>query len=166
MKLNVRDAILIVVAAVIVAVIAVFAFPNLGSTSDTVVSSVSIDFYDAPAPIHQGNITTWTLVDGQWRMSSVDNGGHTIWVFRNLTSKSSCYDQLVAAAGIAHFSVESQNQSLGLIITAIGGDSNLQYEGRAWQYYVNGVYANRACSVITVGNGDQVIWKYLPNQMG
>jgi hypothetical protein len=166
-KLGPRDWILIVVAVVIVLVIALFGFPNTGSTDITVKSSLRIEFANAPAPLNQGENTTWTQVGGVWTPSVTSNlKGETIWTFVNVSSKSNCYDQLVSASRIAPFSVDSQNQSLGLIVVSVGGDSNLAYEGRAWQYYVNGVYANRACNIVTVANGDNVVWKYQPNQMG
>jgi hypothetical protein len=167
MKLRPRDLILIAVAVVIVLVIAVFGFPNTGSTEVTVTGNVTIELANAPSAINQGMNTTWRLVGGSWTNSTTVNSlGQTVWIIENVTSKSSCYDQLVSASRIAGFDLESQNQTLGLIVTSIGGASNLEFEGRAWQYYVNGVYANRACNIVTVANGDHVVWKYQPNQMG
>ncbi len=167
MKLRPRDLILMAVAVVIVLVIALFGFPNTGSTGVTVRGNLTIELADAPSPINQGMNTTWTLVGGSWtNTTTVNSLGQTVWIFENVTSNSSCYDQLLSASRIAGFSIESQNQTLGLIVTSIGGASNLEFEGRAWQYYVNGVYANRACNIVTVANGDNVVWKYQPNQMG
>lgn len=166
-KLRPRDYILIVLAVVIILVIALFGFPNTGNTEVTVKSSLTIQFADAPAPMNQGKNTTWTMAGGSWASSVVNNtSGETVWIFENVTSKSNCYDQLVSASRVGAFDVGSQNQSLGLIVISIAGDSNLEFEGRAWQYYVNGAYANRACNIVTVANGDNVVWKYQPNQMG
>ncbi|MGD0817199.1 MAG: DUF4430 domain-containing protein [Methanomassiliicoccales archaeon] len=167
MKLRPRDWIMIAVAVVIILIIALFGFPNTGSTEATVKTSITIEFANAPTQMNQGKNTTWNMVEGNWISSLTNNSqGETVWKFENVTSKSSCYDQLMAAAHIAAFEVESQNQTLGLIVTSIGACSNLEFEGRAWQYYVNGVYANRACNIVTVANGDHVVWKYQPNQMG
>ncbi|MCX6651939.1 MAG: DUF4430 domain-containing protein [Methanomassiliicoccales archaeon] len=165
MKLSSKDVVLVAVAAVVILVIALFGFPNTGSTGETVTTTISIQFFDAPAPIHPGNLTTWALVGGEWHMTSASNGGSTTWVFKNVTSKSSCYEQLLEAGRIAPFHIDSRNESLGIFVTAIAGEFNQEGGGPGWQYYVNGVYANRACSIITIDNGDQVAWKYQTNQI-
>lgn len=159
-----KDLLLVVVAVVVVAITAAFYSSTL-SGGQTVSTTLTIDFYDAPAPIHQGNTTTWTWNGQSWtETTSVNVTGHTVWVFVGLTSTSDCQSQLMAAKQIGNFTVETESQPLGVLITSIGGDANLQYEGRAWQYYVNGVYANHAVNLYTIGNGDQVVWKYIPNQ--
>lgn len=166
MKLSPKDIALVAVAAVIILVIALFGFPNTGSTTQTVTTDLTIQFFGAPAPIHPGNLTTWTLAGGVWHMTSVsDPGGNTTWVFKNIEGNSSCYAQLLVAGKVAPFHIDSRNETMGTLVTAIAGDTNQEGGGLCWQYYVNGVYANRACSVITIGNGDQVAWKYQSNQL-
>ena len=167
MKLRPRDLIMIAVVVVIVLIIALFGFPNTGSTDITIKSNLTIEFANAPSIKNQGMNTTWKMVSGSWTSSMSNNSqGQTVLIFENITSKSNCYDQLVAASRIADFEIGSQNQTLGLIVISIGGAANLDFEGRAWQYYVNGIYANRACNIVTVANDDHVLWKYQPNQLG
>ena len=167
MKLRPRDLIMIALVVVIVLIIAVFGFPNTGSTEVSIKSNLTIDFANVPSPTNQGMNTTWKMTGGSSTSSISNNSqGQTVWIFENITSKSNCYDQLVSASRIAGFEIGSQNQTLGLIVTSIGGAANLEFEGRAWQYYVNGMYANRACNIVTVANDDHVIWKYQPNQLG
>jgi hypothetical protein len=157
MKLKIKDAVLIVIALVIVAVIVVFGFPNPGPTGITVTTTLSIDFSEWQAPAYSGNLTTWTKVDGSWTITSVPNDGHGVWVFKNITSKSNCYEQLLAASSLAQFSVHVQNQTLGTLVDAIAGVEN-QHPGAGWQYYLNGVYANRACNLNAINNGDEILW--------
>jgi hypothetical protein len=137
-----------------------------GSTTDTVTTKLTINLYDAPAPLHPGNTTTWAKVGGSWTSTSVANADNgTVWVFEDVTSKSNCYDQLMVASAIAGYNVTTETQPLGLIVTAIADDSNLEHDGRAWQYFVDGVYANRASNVFAISNGAVVEWKYIPNQL-
>jgi hypothetical protein len=159
MKLKVKDATLIIIAVVIVAVIVIFGFPSQGLTGSTVTATLTIDFAESQAPAYEGNLTTWTEVDGSWTTSTVSNGGHSIWVFENMTSKSNCYEQLMAASAIGHFPMHVQNQTLGTFVDNIAGIEN-QDPGAGWQYYINGIYANRACNLNAISNGDEIIWIY------
>jgi uncharacterized protein (UPF0333 family) len=159
MKLKVKDAALIIIAVVIVAVIVVFGFPSQGLTGNTVTATLTIDFVESQAPVYAGNLTTWTNVDGSWTISTVPNDGHSVWVFENMTSKSNCYDQLMAASAIGHFTMHVQNQTLGTFVDGIAGIQN-QDPGAGWQYYINGVYANRACNLNAISIDDEIIWIY------
>ncbi len=162
MKLKVKDAALIIIAVVIVAVIVVFGFPSQGATGDTVTATLTIDFAESQAPAYSGNLTTWTMIDGSWTITSVPNDGHSVWVFENMTSQSNCYEQLIAASSIGHFTMQVQNQTLGTFVDSIAGVQN-QDPGAGWQYYINGVYANRACNLNAISNGDEIIWIYQLN---
>jgi len=161
-KLKPKDLVLIAIVIVIIVVIAVFAFPNLEGSEEDVTTTLSIDFVDTPSPMNPGNVTTWEMVDGEWQATTEANTGHSIWVFKNISTGSNCYLQLVEAASIASFQVETQNQTLGLLVTSIAGLTNQLGGGPGWQFYVNGVYGNRACNVITIADGDNVEWKYMP----
>ena len=50
----------------------------------------------------------------------------------------------------------------GVLIESIAGVQNQNNGGPGWQYYVNGVYANRSCSLYYLSNGGTVVWKYEP----
>jgi hypothetical protein len=143
MKLKVKDAVLIIIAVVIVAVIVVFGFPSQGLTGNTVTATLTIDFAASQAPAYAGNLTTWTKVDGSWAISTVPN----------------CYEQLMAASSLGHFTMHVQNQTMGTFVDGIAGLHN-QDPGAGWQYYINGVYANRACNLNAIINGDEIIWIY------
>jgi hypothetical protein len=167
MKLKPVDLALIVLAVVIVIVAAALLLSTGGSTGDEVTTTVRLEFGSpgVPSPINPGNDTVWTKVGNEWAVTSKPNSsGITTWTFRNLTSGSNCYDQLMAAAKIGGFHVVADNQTMGTIVTEIANDANLEHESRAWQYYVNGVYANKACNKFAILNGDVVIWKYITNQ--
>ncbi len=158
--------ILFTVVTVVVLGLLLMVYLQGGNTTATVTTKLTINLYDAPAPINQGNTTTWVKVGDSWTHTTYANeDGGTIWVFENITGNSNCYDQLVNGSIIAGFNITSEQQPLGLIITSIADDGNLEHNGRAWQYFVNGVYANRACNVIAITDGDVVEWKYIPNQL-
>ncbi|MDD1756231.1 MAG: DUF4430 domain-containing protein [Methanomassiliicoccales archaeon] len=161
-KLKRTDLALIAIVIVIIVIIAVFAFPDLSGSEDDVTTDLSIDFVDTAAPIHPGNITTWEMVSGEWQATTVENSGHSVWTFKNITSGSNCYLQLMEAASIADFAVGTQNQTLGLLVTSIADLTNQVGGGPGWQFYLNGVYGNRACNMISIANGDSVEWKYTP----
>jgi hypothetical protein len=158
-----------VLALVVIIVLAgagLAVYLSTGETGATVRTDLSIDFATAPAPLYQGNTTTWTESGGSWTHVSIASpDGHTVWVFENITGRSNCYDQLLGAVQIAGFEVRTENQTLGLLVTSIGGDDNLEYSGLAWQYYVNGVYGNRACNKSAIVDGDVVAWRYMSNQL-
>jgi hypothetical protein len=131
---------------------------------DTVTSTLTIDFVGASSPTDPGNLTTWKKVGGEWAKTSVANNGHSVWVFENITSKPTCYAQLLVAEGIARFT-DTNTPYLGLggiIIDGMAGLENQKNGGPGWQYYLNGVYANRSCSLNYLSNGDTVLWMYKP----
>jgi hypothetical protein len=163
MKIKAKDVIMAVVVAAIILVIVVFGFPDTGETDDSVKANITIDFIDATPSLYPGNLTTWTYDDGEWNAVSVNNSGHTVWVFEDVPSDSNCYDQLLAVADIGGFEVSSESQPLGTFVKIINGVEN-ENPGAGWQYYVNDVYANRACNIVTVANGDEVIWKFQESQ--
>ncbi|MDD1769658.1 MAG: DUF4430 domain-containing protein [Methanomassiliicoccales archaeon] len=131
---------------------------------ETVTAIITIDFVGTASPSDPGNLTTWTKVNGVWTKSSVPNGGHSIWVFVNVTSKPTCLAQLYAAEGIGGFGDTNSTYAGvgGVLINSIAGLENQMSGGPGWQYYVNGVYASRSCSLYYLSNGDQVVWMYKP----
>ena len=161
-KIKPKDLVLIAIVVVIVVVIALFAFPDLGGSDEDVTTDLTINFVDTAAPLNPGNITTWEMVGGEWQATTVANAGHSIWVFKNVSSESNCYMQLMEAASIADFHVGTQNQTLGLLVISIADLTNQDGGGPGWQFWVNGVYGNRASNVIPIADGDDVEWKYMP----
>jgi hypothetical protein len=133
-------------------------------SGQTVTSTITIDFIDSASPNNPGNLTTWTMINGVWTKTSVPNDGHSVWVFRNLTSKPSCFAQLQAAESIGGFGDTNSTYSAigGVLIVSLAGLENQNNGGPGWQYYVNGIYAQRSCSLYYMSNGDQVVWMYKP----
>jgi hypothetical protein len=147
----------------------VWALTNMSSQSkcfkgDTVTTMITIDFVGAASPTNPGNLTTWTKIDGSWLKTSVANNGHSVWIFENVTSKPTCYAQLLVAEEIAGFSDSNASYSSlgGIIIQGMAGLDNQNNGGPGWQYYLNGMYANRSCSLNYLSNGDTVLWMYKP----
>lgn len=139
-----------------------------GNASEPVSGDMTIELYNAPASIHRGNLTVWTNDGGKWTYTTTDNGGNTTWMFKGLTDMTSSYDMLMAASSIAGFTVEKDSQPIGLLVTAIDGiennDPGISNGERAWQFLVDGKYANRACNKYPISDGSEVSWKYMPNQ--
>jgi len=131
---------------------------------DTVVTTITIDFVEASSPTDPGNLTTWTKVDNEWVKTSAPNDGHSVWVFVNVTSKPNCLAQLQVAEGIGGFEDTNVSYSAigGVLIQGLAGLENQDNGGPGWQYYLNGVYANRSCSLSYLSNGDTVVWMYKP----
>ncbi len=134
------------------------------SKGDTVTTTVTIDFVDAASPTDPGSLTTWKKVDGVWTKTSVANGGHSVWVFENVTSKPNCFAQLQAAESIGGFGDTNTSYSIigGIKIESLAGLVNQNGGGPGWQYWVNGVYANRSSSLFYISSGDEVTWMYKP----
>ncbi len=161
----------ILTAAVLVIVMGLLLAVYLqGNASQPVSADMTVELYDAPATIHRGNKTVWTNDGGEWTYTTEDNGGNTTWVFKGLTNMTSSYDMLMAASSIAGFTVGTENQTLGLLVTAIDGIENndpaISDGERAWQFLVDGDYANRACNKYPISEGSEVTWRYMTNQFG
>jgi hypothetical protein len=161
-KLKGKDIALIAIAAVMIVVIAAFGFPSPAGSGGQVTTTMIIDFEDSDAPLNPGNRTTWEMVGGSWKATTESNANHSVWVFKNVTSGSNCYLQLLAASSIGGFQVATDNQTLGMLVTSIAGLTNQLGGGPGWQFWVNGVYANRSCNQIGIEDGDTVEWRYKP----
>jgi hypothetical protein len=160
----------ILTAAVLVIVMGLLLVVYMqGNASEPVSGNMTIELYDAPATIHQGNLTVWTYEGGQWTYTTAtDNSGNTTWVFEGLTNMTSSYDMLMAASSIAGFTVETDNQVQGTLVTAIDGIENndpaISGGEKAWQFLVDGTYANRAANKYPISEGSEVTWRYMTNQ--
>lgn len=169
MKLKKIDVALIAIIAVVAVAGAAYWLSISGSTGNTVTTTIRLEFgptNEVTAPFHPGNDTVWTKSGNGWTATTSPNAsGGTSWTFEDVSSASNCWDQLLVAVNhIGGFHIDSENQTLGLIVTGIGHIGNLQYHSRAWQYYVDGVYANMACNLYAIHDGDTVIWRYITNQ--
>lgn len=160
--------VVLVVAVVAVGAIALLSFfQGGGGTDKTVTTNLSIEFFGAPdVTIHKGNITTWAMVNGEWAIITTEaqQDGNTTWTFQGIIGRSNCYDPLLEAARIAGTAVAAENQTMGTMVISIDGVSNMEFEARGWQYYVNGTYGNKACNLYALEEGDSVVWKYNTNQ--
>ena len=89
------------------------------------------------------------------------------WTFDYLnidTNNATVADFLFECAEIHGFEVESQYFSgyNSYYITSINGIKE-GIDGRYWQYYVNGEYADVGCSKYVLNDNDLVEWKFEPN---
>jgi hypothetical protein len=158
-----KDTILVGVAAVVIALAAAFYLSTLSGPSTAVSTTLTIDFYSASSPINPGNTTTWTWDGSSWSVDTeVNLSGNSVWIFKDLPSDSDCLSQLLAAKTAANFTVETETFPMGIKVNGIAGLVNQNGGGPGWQYYVNGVYANKACNLYTISNGDSVSWQYKP----
>jgi len=94
------------------------------------------------------------------------------WTFDYLnidTNNATVADFLFECAEIHGFKVRSHNFSgyNSRYITSINGikEGGIKEgtEGRYWQYYVNGEYADVGCSKYVLNDNDLVEWKFEPN---
>ena len=89
------------------------------------------------------------------------------WTFDYLnidTNNATVADFLFECAEIHGFKVESQYFSgyNSYYITSINRIKE-EMDGRYWQYYVNGEYADVGCSKYVLNDNDLVEWKFEPN---
>ena len=75
--------------------------------------------------------------------------GETVWQIMQ---------KALAEKGIS-LEYEEYDGGLGVLITKIGNKKNGD-EGKYWQYFVNGEYANMGASNYIVKNGDIIEWKF------
>lgn len=164
--MNWKNVVLVVAVVAVGAIVLLSFYPTGSATDKTVSTNLTINFFGAPGvTVHEGNITTWTMVDGEWRNTSVAQpDGNTTWVFQNITAASNCYDLLVAAVAIAGAPIHAEEQSLGTFVVSVDGVANMDYQSRGWQYTVNGVYGNNACNLHAIHSGDDVVWNYQVNK--
>jgi hypothetical protein len=165
MKLDWKNVVLVVALVAVVAIVAITLFSDGAGTDRTVTTNLTINFYDAPdVAVHKGNITTWTLVNGEWTYTSeAQQGGNTTWIFQGITGRSNCYDQVKAAVEIAGTSLAAEDQPFGTFVKSIDGVDNEEHDSRGWQYYVNDVYSNKACNKYAINDDDIVRWEYIKN---
>ncbi len=81
------------------------------------------------------------------------------------TANNTAFGILLEAAQRLHFSLQWVNYSVpsGVFVTAINGTPNGQ-GGMSWQYWVSGVYGDRAANLYGLQNGDAVAWRFTTDQ--
>jgi len=139
-----------------------------GDTAGAVTSDLTIELYGAPASVHPGNLTVWTNTGGVWSYSSeASAGGNTTWMFKDLASRSNCYDQLMAAAAIAGFvggngrasdSAFSSSRS-----TAVGNNRPRDQRRREGVAVPGGQHICQPGPAINyaIADGSDVVWRYI-----
>jgi hypothetical protein len=148
-------------------------YQGIGNTTGTATTDLTIEFHNVPESmisatyVNIGNTTVWAKVGETWMSTTSTNAnGSTIWVFKNITSSSNCYDQLLVASRIVGFEVDVKDYAMGTMVTKLAAVENDEFDARGWQYYVNGIYGNKASNLYSISNGDSVRWDYLSNQAG
>lgn len=85
------------------------------------------------------------------------------------TTNNTVYALLLEAAQHFDFSVSATGSPSGipkgLIVTMINGAQNGQ-GGLWWQYWVNGVYGDRAADLYALHSGDLALWAFTLSQEG
>jgi uncharacterized protein DUF4430 len=81
------------------------------------------------------------------------------------TTNNTAFGILMEAAAHLHFAVVSQHYSFpdGVFVLAINGSTNVP-GGLGWQYWVSGVYGDRASDLFPLHTGDTVLWRYTTDQ--
>ncbi|MCQ5376100.1 MAG: DUF4430 domain-containing protein [Methanomassiliicoccales archaeon] len=151
-------------AIIIAAIAAILLFSGcLGGerNAEKVTATLIIDFNGSEGTIKPGNKTVWQEIDEQWRIiESNENGGRTVWIFRNVSNISNVFELIQRAAQIGNFTLDVHYYlGMGYFIEAIAGVEN-ERPGRGWQYWVNDEYAGKACDQWYLENGDVVQWKF------
>lgn len=151
---------LIITMTVIAAVISSGCLSGGEGANEQRTASLIIDFIESGGSINPGNLTTWTKIGNAWSVATQSNGGHTVWVFYNVTSGSSVLSLLEECSTFGVFEVVTKHYvGMGTLVESIGGVHN-EKPGRGWQYYVNGEYATQACDHYTMDNDDVVTWMF------
>lgn len=112
-----------------------------------------------PQPVPAATVSDVSLV--------VDGANWTIRYGPATTANNTAYGILMEAADRLHFTVDSRLYSFprGVFVIAINGSANAP-GGLGWQYWVSGVYGDRAADLFPLHNGDTVVWRYTTDQEG
>lgn len=81
------------------------------------------------------------------------------------TTNNTAFGILIEASHALGFPVMSQVYSFpsGEFVLSINGSSNVP-GGLGWQFWVSGVYGDRASDLYALHNGDAVLWRYTTDQ--
>lgn len=77
------------------------------------------------------------------------------------TGNNTAFALLIEASRVLGFPVSSQEYSFpnGEFVIAINGSANVP-GGLGWQYWVSGVYGDRASDLFPLRSDDTVLWRY------
>ena len=97
----------------------------------------------------------------------VDGPGWTIAYGPVTTTNNTAFAILLEASHRLAFPVQWVNYTVpsGVFVTSINGTPNGQ-DGMSWQYWVGGVYGDRAASLYPLHDGDSVTWAFTTDQGG
>lgn len=95
----------------------------------------------------------------------VDGPQWTITYGPETTTNNTAFGILLEASQRLHFSVQWINYTVptGAFVTVINGTPNGQ-GGSSWQYWVSGVYGDRAANLYPLKDGDAVAWRFTSDQ--
>ncbi len=141
-----RDMIIYIIAILSLAVIILFA-SNYFSNSSKVDDSLD-------AVVHHVSLK---IIAPNWSIFYLDV----------TTSNNTVADLLFECADVYNFSVEKSFWTGydSFFIEAINGTRNGE-DGRYWQYYVNGEYADIGCSLYVLHDYDVVEWRFESSPWG
>lgn len=110
-----------------------------------------------PQPVATASVTGVSLV--------VEGANWTIDYGPVTTTNNTAFGILVEASHRLGFPVVSQPYSFpnGVFVIAINGSVNAP-GGLGWQYWVSGVYGDRASDLFALHQGDTVLWRYTTDQ--
>ncbi len=96
---------------------------------------------------------------------TVEGANWTIHYGPVSTTNNTAYGLLIEASRALGFPVASQEYSFpgGEFVIAINGSANVP-GGLGWQYWVSGVYGDRASDLFPLHSGDTVLWQYTTDQ--
>lgn len=110
-----------------------------------------------PQPVVAASVSGVSLV--------LEGANWTIHYGPVTTTNNTAFGILMEAAHAVGFPVVSQLYSFpnGVFVIAINGSANVP-GGLGWQYWVSGVYGDRASDLFALHNGDTVLWRYTTDQ--
>jgi hypothetical protein len=97
----------------------------------------------------------------------IEGGGWSLVYTANGTLNNTAFSILREASARLGFDLDYMRYTLppGVFVTSINGTPNGE-GGSFWQYWVDGVYGNRAADQYELHDGDSVRWAFVPPQEG
>lgn len=110
-----------------------------------------------PQPVAQTGVSNVAL--------TVEGVNWTIHYGPVTTTNNTAFRILMEASRVLGFAVVSQEYSFpsGEFVLSINGSANVP-GGLGWQYWVSGVYGDRASDLFPLHSGDTVLWRYTTDQ--
>ena len=106
-----------------------------------------------PSASKPATVTVRVAID-----ASAAGGGTLASTTLTFSKGATVYDAL-CGCGV---SVNARDSQFGIYVASIGGYAEKEHgDMSGWTYYVNGVFANKACSAWTLNDGDSISWAYV-----